>query len=147
MDFSFVIFLCKRCLLGQTKRRGTLLTIFRPPGCSTSAPAPSAYNILHKFPTPLLIKIPSSPRFNNLNIKGTKFKRRETRRPRGKRDKWVSAETHRLVGHTGIPGIWTQELDAGLWTLVSGCWTLDSGRSTQDVGLWTLNARLWTLKL
>ena len=24
-------FLCKRCLLGQTKWKGTLLTIFRPP--------------------------------------------------------------------------------------------------------------------
>ena len=22
-----------------------------------------------------------------------------------------------LEGHTGIPGLWTQELDAGLWTL------------------------------
>ena len=29
LDFSFVIFPCKRCLLGQTKRRGTLLTILR----------------------------------------------------------------------------------------------------------------------
>ena len=28
---SFVIFLCKRCLLGQTKRKSILLTIFRPP--------------------------------------------------------------------------------------------------------------------
>ena len=28
LDFSFVIFLCKRCLLGQTKRKGILLTIF-----------------------------------------------------------------------------------------------------------------------
>ena len=28
LDFPFVIFLCKRCLLGQTKRKGTLLTIF-----------------------------------------------------------------------------------------------------------------------
>ena len=27
---AFVIFLCKRCLLGQTKRKGTLLTLFRP---------------------------------------------------------------------------------------------------------------------
>ena len=34
MDFSFVIFQCKRCLLGLTKRRGTLLTNFRPPGYS-----------------------------------------------------------------------------------------------------------------
>ena len=31
LDFSFVIFLCKRCLVGQNKWRGTLLTIFRPP--------------------------------------------------------------------------------------------------------------------
>ena len=34
MDFSFVIFQCKRCLLGLTKRRDTLLTNFRPPGYS-----------------------------------------------------------------------------------------------------------------
>ena len=39
------------------------------------------------------------------------------------------------TGHTGIPGLWTQELDAGLWTLDSGCWTLDAG-------LWTLDATL-----
>ena len=44
--FSF--FLCKGCLLGQTKRRCTLLTIFRPP--------PPAYYILHKFPTPYLLE-------------------------------------------------------------------------------------------
>ena len=42
--------------------------------------------------------------------------------------------------HTGIPGLWTQELDAGLWALDSGRWTLDTR-------LWTLNATLWTLKL
>ena len=31
--------------------------------------------------------------------------------------------------HTGIPGLWTQELDSGLWTqeLDSGLWTLDPG--------------------
>ena len=28
-------------------------------------------------------------------------------------------------GHTGIPELWTQELDAGLWTLDAGLWTLD----------------------
>ena len=44
--------------------------------------------------------------------------------------------------HTGIPGLWTQELGAGLWTLDSGSWTLDSERWTLDAGLWTLNARL-----
>ena len=50
--------------------------------------------------------------------------------------------------HTGIPGLWTQELDAGLWTLDFGLWTLDSGRWTLDAGRWTLKtleARLWTL--
>ena len=36
LDFSFVILLCKRCLLGQTKRRSTLLTIFRLPGYSNT---------------------------------------------------------------------------------------------------------------
>ena len=30
-------------------------------------------------------------------------------------------------GHTRIPGLWTQILDPGLWTLNSGRWTLDSG--------------------
>ena len=48
LDFSFVIFLCKKCLLGQTKRRGTLLTIFRPPRYFNSP----AYYMLHKLPTP-----------------------------------------------------------------------------------------------
>ena len=48
--------------------------------------------------------------------------------------------------HTGIPGLWTQELDAGpRCTLDSGLWTLDSGRWTLDSGLWTLDAGLWTL--
>ena len=35
-----------------------------------------------------------------------------------------------INGHTGIPGLWTQELDAGLWTLKSEPWTLDSRRWT-----------------
>ena len=42
LDFSFVIFLCKRCLRGQSKRTGTLLTIFRP---------------LPDIPTPLLLRL------------------------------------------------------------------------------------------
>ena len=37
--------------------------------------------------------------------------------------------------HTGIPGFWTKDLDAGLWTRDSGRWTLDAG-------LWTLDATL-----
>ena len=44
------------------------------------------------------------------------------------------------TGHTGIPGLWTQELDAGLWT-----WALDSGRWTLDAGLWILDSGPWTL--
>ena len=47
--------------------------------------------------------------------------------------------------HTGIPGLWKQELDAGLWTLDSGLWMLDSGRWTLDSGRWTLNSGHWTL--
>ena len=47
--------------------------------------------------------------------------------------------------HTRIPGLWTQELDAGPWTLHSGLWTLDFGLWTLDSGLWTLNAGRWTL--
>ena len=64
-----------------------------------------------------------------------------------------------FIGDTGIPGLWTQELDAGLWTLDSGCltldaglwtldsglWMLDSGRWTLDAGCWTLDSGLWTL--
>ena len=42
--------------------------------------------------------------------------------------------------HTRIPGLWTQELDAGLWTLDSGHWTLDAGLWTLDAGLWTLDS-------
>ena len=60
---------------------------------------------------------------------------------------------------TGIPGIWTQELDPVLWTLASGRWTLDSRPWTLDAGFWIpdsgfrtlesggwiLDAGLWTL--
>ena len=42
--------------------------------------------------------------------------------------------------HTGIPGLWTQELDAGPWTLHSGLWTLDSGRWTLDATLGKLSS-------
>ena len=35
--------------------------------------------------------------------------------------------------HSGIPGLWTQELDAVRWTLDAGLWTLDSGRWTLDL--------------
>ena len=38
-------------------------------------------------------------------------------------------------GYTGIPGLWTQVLNAGLWTMDSGPWTLDS-----DATLWTLGS-------
>ena len=48
-------FYAKRCLLGQTKRKGTPLTIFRPARIFNPLPA---YYILHKFPTPLLIRTP-----------------------------------------------------------------------------------------
>ena len=35
---------------------------------------------------------------------------------------------------TGIPGLWTQELDAGLWTLDTGLWTLESRHWMLDTG-------------
>ena len=38
-------------------------------------------------------------------------------------------------GHTGIPGIWTQVLDAGFWTLNFGRWILDNGLWALDSGL------------
>ena len=61
LDFSFVIFLCKRCLVGQNKWRGTLLTIFRPPPPGYSNARPPAYYVLHTFSNPLLIRIPLPP--------------------------------------------------------------------------------------
>ena len=48
-------------------------------------------------------------------------------------------------GHTRIPGLWTQVLDTGLWTLEFGRWTLDAGLWTLGSGCWTLDAGLWTL--
>ena len=50
-----------------------------------------------------------------------------------------------FYGHTGITGLRTQELDAGLWTLDPGHWTLDSGLWTLYSGRWTLNPVRWTL--
>ena len=47
--------------------------------------------------------------------------------------------------HTGIPGLLTQVLDSGLWTLDSGHWTLDARLWTVDAGLWTLDYECWTL--
>ena len=44
-----------------------------------------------------------------------------------------------FLRHTGIPGLLTQELDAGLWMLDSGRWTLDVERWTLDVERWTLD--------
>ena len=50
-------------------------------------------------------------------------------------------QKHRLHRvYTGIRGLWTQELDAGLLTLDSGLWTLDVGRWALDAGRWTLDA-------
>ena len=37
--------------------------------------------------------------------------------------------------HTGIPGLWTQELHTGLWTLDSGRWTLGSGPWTLSLNV------------
>ena len=50
-----------------------------------------------------------------------------------------------FFGHIGTPGLWTQELDAGLWTLDSGRWTLDAGLWTLGSGRWTLGSERWTL--
>ena len=47
--------------------------------------------------------------------------------------------------HTGIPRLYTQELDVGLWTLDAGLWTLDAGLWTLNAGLRTLDAGVWTL--
>ena len=45
-----------------------------------------------------------------------------------------------LKGHTRIPGLWTQVLDAGIWILNSGRWILDAE-------IFTIGARGWWLKL
>ena len=50
-----------------------------------------------------------------------------------------------VVWHTGIPGLWTQELDVGLWTLDSERWTLDAVLWTLGSGRWTLDSGRWTL--
>ena len=47
----------------------------------------------------------------------------------------------------GIPGLWTQVLDAGLWRLDSGRWTLDSGPWKLHFGRWALENGQWTLSL
>ena len=57
----------------------------------------------------------------------------------------ASCLTTTLMSHTGISGLWTQELDAGLWTLGSGRWTLDAGLWMLDSGCWTLDYGVWTL--
>ena len=57
----------------------------------------------------------------------------------------ISSSVFPYKSHTGIPGLWTQELDAGLWTLDSGRWPLDAGGWTLDTRPWTLDTGRWTL--
>ena len=87
-----------------------------------------------RIPSPLSIYVPNSSTISNEppspNDTCERMKSKETQ----------SQVTSHLNWHTGIPGLWTQKLDAGPWTLHAGLWTL-------DVGLLTLNARMWTLKL
>ena len=47
--------------------------------------------------------------------------------------------------YTEISGLWTQEFNAGLWTLDSGRRALDAGLWTLESGRWNLDAGLWTL--
>ena len=49
--------ICYFSMQKVSTRKGTLLTIFRPPGYSN----PAAYYILHKFLTSLLIRPPLPP--------------------------------------------------------------------------------------
>ena len=51
LDFFFLIFLCKKCLLGQTKQKGTLLTI-PPSSCLLS---------FTQISTPCLLGPPQPP--------------------------------------------------------------------------------------
>ena len=55
------------------------------------------------------------------------------------------SETYPKYWHTGLPGLWTQVLDAGLWILNSGRWTLGAELWTLDSGRWTLDDVLWML--
>ena len=57
----------------------------------------------------------------------------------------ISSSVLPYKSHTGIPGLWTQELDAGLWTLDSGRCPLGAGDWTLDTGPWTLDTGRWTL--
>ena len=59
-------FYAKGVYLGQTKRKGTLLTIFRTP--RIFHPPLPAYYIVHKFPTPLLIRTPPFIRDLRVNL-------------------------------------------------------------------------------
>ena len=52
-----------------------------------------------------------------------------------------------LNGHTGIPGVWTQVLDAGLWIMDVGLWTLDPGLWTVHFGRWALDTGHFFRKL
>ena len=45
----------------------------------------------------------------------------------------------RFDGHTTIPGLWTEVLNAGLWTLDPGLWTLKSGLWMLKFGRWVLD--------
>ena len=58
LDFFFVIFLCKRCLLGQIKRRGTLIAILRPPDIPTTPPTPQFIIFYTNFQHPCLSEPP-----------------------------------------------------------------------------------------
>ena len=60
LDFSFVIFLCKRCLLSQSQWRNTLLTIFRPPGYCTP-PTPLLYFTQIYTPSLCFLEPPPHP--------------------------------------------------------------------------------------
>ena len=42
-------------------------------------------------------------------------------------------QSHAIKQHTEISGLWTQELDAGLWMLDSEPWTMNSRRWTPNI--------------
>ena len=51
----------------------------------------------------------------------------------------------RYCRYNRIRGLWTQVLDAGLWTLDTRIWSLDSRRWGLDAWIWSLDSRRWTL--
>ena len=85
---------------------------------------------------------------NGLQLKNVKYNKLRTSKETKiyyKSNDFIVAYQQIIWRHTIISGLWTQELDTGLWTLDYGRWTLGAGLWKLDSGTWTLDALLWTL--